>query len=102
MSQLVRTQTIAEISHDLAGNEDGYKHVTLVPMRVEGEKQAFFCVHPAGGTVMDFVGLARALGPEHPFYALQPLGLDGKHKPLSRVSDMASLYIREIMEVHDL
>ncbi|HVR07717.1 MAG TPA: amino acid adenylation domain-containing protein [Thermoanaerobaculia bacterium] len=31
----------------------------------------FFCVHPAGGNVVCYAELARALGPEQPLYALQ-------------------------------
>jgi len=36
-----------------------------------------FCVHPVGGTVHSYGDLARCLGPEQPFYALQAAGLAG-------------------------
>jgi len=40
--------------------------------------------------------LSRHLGNEQPVYALQAQGLDGQARPLTRVEDMAALYIREM------
>jgi thioesterase domain-containing protein len=40
--------------------------------------------------------LARHLGSDQPFYALQPQGLDGKEPLHSRIEEMATHYIREI------
>ena len=37
----------------------------------EGDKRPFFCVHPIGGQVLVYQQLARGLGREQPFYALQ-------------------------------
>src|SRR5207245_2259140 len=40
--------------------------------------------------------LARHLGPDQPFYALQARGLDGKQAGLARVEAMAAHYLEEI------
>ncbi|RYZ46381.1 MAG: amino acid adenylation domain-containing protein, partial [Myxococcaceae bacterium] len=40
----------------------------LVPIRREGTRRPFFCVHPVGGNVLSYAELARALGPDQPFY----------------------------------
>jgi acyl transferase domain-containing protein/thioesterase domain-containing protein len=59
-------------------------------------RPSFFCVHGAGGNVLNFRDLAVRLGPDQPFYGLQARGVDGKQPPLVRVEDMAALYISEI------
>lgn len=43
--------------------------------------------------------LALHLGSDQPFYGLQSQGLDGTQPPLTRIEDMAALYIREIQTI---
>lgn len=43
-----------------------------------------------------FQALTQYLGPEQPFYGLQPRGLDGESEPHTRVEDMAAHYIEAI------
>jgi len=64
-----------------------------------GQRQPFFCVHAAGGNVLEYRDLARLLGPDQPFYGLQAKGLDGKSEPHTTIKEMASHYIREMREV---
>jgi thioesterase domain-containing protein len=56
-------------------------------------------VHPAGGTVLCYADLAAALGLDQPFYGIQEFGLEEGHTPLSRIEDMAALYVKEIREI---
>jgi thioesterase domain-containing protein len=49
--------------------------------------------------VVGFRDLARHLGPDQPFYALQPQGLDGKRECLTNIPEMAERYIREIKRI---
>jgi amino acid adenylation domain-containing protein len=72
---------------------------SLVAIQAEGSRLPFFCVHGVGGNVVGFRDLARHLGPDQPFYALQPEGLDGKRPCLTSVAEMAERYIREIRRV---
>ena len=53
----------------------------------------------SGGNVVGFRDLARHLGPDQPFYALQPQGLDGKRECLTSIPEMAERYIQEIKRV---
>jgi thioesterase domain-containing protein len=46
--------------------------------------------------VLFYRDLARYLGSDQPFYALQAQGLDGKQAPFTRVEDMAAHYIEEM------
>jgi amino acid adenylation domain-containing protein len=72
---------------------------SLVAIQPEGSRAPFFCVHGVGGNVVGFRDLARHMGTDQPFYALQPQGLDGKRPCLSSVTEMAENYIREIRRV---
>ncbi len=69
---------------------------SLVPIQAGGSQPPFFCVHGGGGALLHFRDLVRHLGPDQPFYGLQPQGIDGRQEPLRRVEAMASLYINEI------
>jgi thioesterase domain-containing protein len=71
----------------------------LVPIQPRGTRPPFFCVHPAGGDVLAFAALARSLGPDQPFYGLQSRGLAGDEEPLTRIEDMAALYLEEVRRV---
>jgi thioesterase domain-containing protein len=53
-------------------------------------------MHGAGGNILIYRDLARRLGPDQPFYGLQCPGLDGSRPPLTRIEDMAALYVEEI------
>jgi thioesterase domain-containing protein len=71
----------------------------LVPIQPSGAEPPLFVVHPAGGDVLCFAGLARHLGPDQPVYGLQSRGLTGDEAPLGRIEEMAALYVREIRRV---
>jgi amino acid adenylation domain-containing protein len=58
-----------------------------------------FCVHGAAGNVLNYYDLARRLGPAQSVYALQAQGTDGKRPPLTRIEDMAALYLAEVRKV---
>ncbi|ARV58502.1 non-ribosomal peptide synthetase [Nostocales cyanobacterium HT-58-2] len=72
---------------------------SLVKIQPKGSKPPLFCIHPLGGEILCYRPLARHLGSDQPVYGLQPLGLDGKQPPLTRVEDMATHYIREIQTI---
>jgi acyl transferase domain-containing protein/thioesterase domain-containing protein/acyl carrier protein len=70
----------------------------LVAVQTGGARLPFFCVHGAGGNVLNFRDLARAMHPEQPFYGLQASGIDGV-SPLHRtIEEMAEAYVAEIRE----
>ena len=68
----------------------------LVPLTLGGNKPPFFCVHPMFGVVFPYLELAHHLGNDRSFYGLQPLGLDGKSPPLTRIEAIAAYYVRAI------
>jgi amino acid adenylation domain-containing protein len=53
----------------------------LILLERGGQHTPFFFVHPVGGTILQYRALARRLGIQRPFYALQSPALEGN--PLS-------------------
>jgi thioesterase domain-containing protein len=71
---------------------------SLVAIQPLGSRPPFFCVHANTG-IVHYRPLARFLGPDQPFYALQSQGLDGERPPYETVEEMAVHYVREIRGV---
>jgi aspartate racemase len=72
---------------------------SLVPLQQGGNRRPFFCIHAAGGNVLEYHDLARLLGSDQPFYGLQAQGLDGNKPPHTTIAEMASHYLKEIRDV---
>jgi thioesterase domain-containing protein/acyl carrier protein len=68
----------------------------LVAVQRGGDRLPFFCVHGAGGNVLNFRDLARAMHAEQPFYGLQASGTDGMSPPHKTIEEMAEAYVAEI------
>jgi len=72
---------------------------SLVLLQSGGNRRPFFCVHAAGGNVLEYHALAQLLGGDQPFYGFQAVGLDGNQPPHTSIKEMAAHYIREMREV---
>ena len=68
----------------------------LVAIQPHGTKPPLFCVHPGGGSVVNYVNLATTLGSDQPFYGLEALGFDEGQQPQNRVEQMATDYINAL------
>ena len=71
----------------------------LVAIQPHGTKPPLFCVHPGGGSVINYVNLANALGSDQPFYGLEALGFDEGQQPQNRVEQMATDYIKALQTI---
>nr|CAF05651.1 TubF protein [Archangium disciforme] len=80
-------------------SEPARKWRHLVPIQPQGESPPFFWAAPLMGTVFPYFTLARCLAPTHPFYALQPPGLQEGQEPMDKVEELAALYVRELREL---
>jgi acyl transferase domain-containing protein/thioesterase domain-containing protein len=69
---------------------------SLVPIQPGDERTPFFCVHGAGGNILNLRDLSRAMGNGQPFYGLQARGIDGVLPPHESIEDMATAYLAEI------
>jgi non-ribosomal peptide synthetase component F/thioesterase domain-containing protein len=71
----------------------------LVGLQREGCGIPFFCVHPAGGSVLYYGELSSALGRARPFYGLQSLASDDGQNLVMKIEQMAEVYNAEIEQV---
>ena len=69
----------------------------LVPIQV-GTTLPFFCIHGAGGNVLNFRDLATRLGTDQTFYGIQAAGVDGG-AALETIEEMAALYLPSVLSV---
>jgi thioesterase domain-containing protein len=67
----------------------------LVQIHTKGDGAPFFCVHGAGGGVLNFRDLAQHLE-GRPFYGLQARGINGQFDPHTSIEDMAAEYVTSI------
>jgi non-ribosomal peptide synthetase component F/thioesterase domain-containing protein len=99
LATLFEAQTIAKLSCALTDRTRSPDWNLLVPIQTAGSRPPFFCIHGGGGNVLIYRALSQHLGKDQPFYGVQSQGLDGKHPLLTRIEDMAELYVREIRRV---
>ena len=97
LAALFQGATVEQLAHLIQARPQAAAE--LMPIQPGGDRPPFFCVHPAGGGVLRYAGLARQLGAEQPFYALQARGVEGDHAPHTRIEDMAAHYITAIRTI---
>lgn len=68
----------------------------LVLLKPGAERPPVFIAHGIGGSIIDFVPLARRIQGWQPIYGMQVRGIDGDEEPLERVEDMAQYYLEGI------
>jgi acyl transferase domain-containing protein/thioesterase domain-containing protein/acyl carrier protein len=71
----------------------------LVEIQPMGSKRPLFFVHPGSGVVYPYYELARALGKERPFFALQDLSLEGDREPYTNIEAYAEEYLEAIRTI---
>jgi amino acid adenylation domain-containing protein/non-ribosomal peptide synthase protein (TIGR01720 family) len=87
---------LAELIHQ---NRKEEEWSPLVPIKPSGSKMPFYCVHAGGGNVVGFYDLALQFDEDQPFYGLQAAGLVDGQEALSRMEDMAALYVDAIRKL---
>ncbi|MEA5567017.1 amino acid adenylation domain-containing protein [Anabaena sp. UHCC 0399] len=98
LATLLTNPLITDLAIVIQDSNNQIRHSPLVPIQPQGKKQPFFCIHPAGGHVLCYFKLAHYIGNEQPCYGLQAQGFYGEEEPLTRIEDMASLYVKTIRE----
>ncbi len=99
LSTLFRSATLERLAEELAPAHRDAGYPTLVPIQTRGSNPPFFCVHGGAGSTLFLQQLARHLGPDQPFYAIEPEGMDGKPFRRTTVEAMATYYLAEIRKV---
>jgi amino acid adenylation domain-containing protein len=94
--------TIAQLGAHIQFLRSGYKKLalydwsTVVPMQHRGSLPPFFCAAGIGGSPMNLIHLASALGSDQPFYGLQYRGIDGFLEPHRTIREMAIEFLSDI------
>ena len=99
LATLYDAPTIGELACILRCEAPAAGWSPLVAIQPAGSRPPFFCFHGAGGNVLIYRQLSAHLGSDQPLYGLQCQGLDGSCSPLTRIEDMAALYVKEIRRV---
>ena len=73
---------------------------TLVPIQPYGSRIPLFCIHAIGGDVLFYEKLAKALGPDQPFYAFHSLLLSRAEIGDASVEELAAAYVKEMREFY--
>lgn len=96
LSTLFEAQTVEEFAQVLRRTGRAQEWSPLVAIQPAGSRPPMLCVHAAGGNVLIYRALSKHLGSDQPFYGLQAQGVDGTRPFLTRVEEMAALYVKEI------
>lgn len=102
LANLLRGSELSDLSAEKPqtngqSKHPGNSHKYLVPIQTGKPKRVpFFCVHGAGGNVLNFRDLAVRIGQEQPFYGLKARGADGEAPPHESIEEMAQAYLEEI------
>jgi thioesterase domain-containing protein len=72
----------------------------IVPLQSQGSRPPVFAVAGHNGDVFCYRALVEHLGPDQPFFGLQPPGVDGQAEPLTRVEDLAAYFADQILAFH--
>ncbi|MEV0388562.1 amino acid adenylation domain-containing protein [Nonomuraea sp. NPDC050643] len=65
----------------------------LTTLSPGGPGRPLVLVHPVGGSVLCYAGLAELMGRDRPVYGLTARGADGAEPPLESVEEMAKCYL---------
>ncbi|WP_304511255.1 non-ribosomal peptide synthetase [Desulfopila sp. IMCC35008] len=96
LSEFMRYSTIEAMALFLKRGEHQLSSAFLVPLQSCGKRLPIYMVHPGGGTVLCYQGLARQLGSNQPCYGLQARGLEEGELPAPTVDAMAEEYLAAI------
>jgi thioesterase domain-containing protein len=98
---LFETPTVAGLTQRLAPGSTHDALGIIAPIRTQGSRPPFFCIHPQSGLSWAYSPLARYMPTDYPLYGLQARGLDGTEPPHQSVQDMAADYIKEIRSIQE-
>jgi thioesterase domain-containing protein len=70
--------------------------VTLQPL---GLQPPLFLIPGADGNAVAYADFARSFGSDRPIHLLEPVGFEGRRRPLERIEEVAANFLQEIRKV---
>jgi amino acid adenylation domain-containing protein len=99
LAELLANSTVAALAQRLADENRRSGASIVVPLQPKGTRPPLFVVHPAGGSVICYRDLARALGNDRPCYGLQSPALEAGERPPVSIEAMAERYLEEVSRI---
>ena len=100
LSSLIHLCKKVEKTPENVKSDTPRKNVFKALVKIHEEAlEELLCAHGAGGNVLNFQPLSKAIGRDHSFYGLQCRGVDGVHPMMDSIEEMAECYEKEILEI---
>ncbi|MHB1209358.1 MAG: amino acid adenylation domain-containing protein [Acidimicrobiales bacterium] len=96
LDELRAAPTVAQLAILTSGRST---HSNLVALNRAGSRTPFFCIAGSGGLALNFLPLARLLGPDQPFFGLQAQGIESRALPDFTLSAAALRHVKAIRSV---
>jgi thioesterase domain-containing protein/acyl carrier protein len=96
LSSLMVAPTIEKLAQKLDRSLEGDRS-HIVPLRLSGMKPPLFCIHGAGGHLLDYLDLLAALPDDQPVYGLRASDVNEVYP--ETVEQLADKYILEIQRI---
>jgi amino acid adenylation domain-containing protein len=93
---LYRSSTIKKLAAAIFEDLGYHEESALVNIQPLGDKIPIYFIHPAGGHAFCFIPLAREMGTERPFFAVQNIFLHKPYKVEFTLDELSDIYIEEI------
>ena len=100
ISALIKAPTLKTFAPLLTIHEAEETWSPVVLIQQGTSKVPIFCIHGAGGNILIYRDLAKALGPDQTVYGIEAQGLDGTQEILTSIQEMAALYQDAIQRIH--
>lgn len=85
---------LAALLRQQVQNDDDLALIPLIPG--QAEKRPLFFIHPSGGSVHWYTGLASHLDAKRPFIGIQARGIRGEMPLHTNIPDMAAAYVQAV------
>jgi len=98
LATLFKAPTVELLAGVLRERQEPGRWFSFVPIQPNGSRPPVFCISSQFGDVLLYRSLARLLGPEQPFFALQVFGQAGLPRRHT-IESMATAYLREVRKI---
>ncbi len=99
MTSLFSGGTVERQAELLREGAGALPYESLVAIQPQGSRTPLFCIHPGGGGVLGYLGLAHHLGTDQPVFGLQARGWEDDLTPLTTIEEMAASYLHAVIRL---